>query len=213
MQTGFRCWAVGFVCLCKINCVKRCSPRDSHSLSFPWLPALVSVGDGPAPPSLCPAFLLYEWSRFTSPSQGQCGSAWVYVCVCVCVFSTWGVCMLEIELKCVTVAWHDKFRQYSIELQYVSVVMTTAAWERIPTELLRRYWNYTVIGHIHDDALDLAPISSPLAVWNNGVVTVRRLFRRSHTKNSCSLTYSSNKQPTLDWLIYRGSIPLICIHS
>ncbi len=101
----------------------------------------------------------------------------------------------------------------SIELQYVSIVMTTAAWERIPTELLRRCWNYTVIGHIHDDVLDLAPISSPLAVWNNDVVTVRRLFWRSHTKNSCSLTYSSNKQPTLDCLIYRGSIPLICIHT
>ncbi len=101
----------------------------------------------------------------------------------------------------------------SIELQYVSIVMTTAAWERIPTELLRRYWNDTVIGHIHDDVLDLAPISSPLAVWNNDVVTVRRLFWCSHTKNSCSLTYSSNKQPTLDCLIYRGSIPLICIHT
>lgn len=29
----------------------------SHSLSFPWLPALVSVGDGLAPPSPCRAFL------------------------------------------------------------------------------------------------------------------------------------------------------------
>lgn len=79
----FRCWSVGFVCLCEINCVKRCSPHHSHSLSFPWLPALVSVGDGLAPPSLCRAFLLYEWNRFTSPSQGQgweCVSMWVCVC-------------------------------------------------------------------------------------------------------------------------------------
>lgn len=181
-------------------------------LIFPMTPCSGLCGWRPGPSLSLPSLSLV-WMEPVYISIS--GSVWecVSICVCVCVFSTWGVCMLEIELKCVTVAWHDKFRQYSIELQYVSVVMTTAAWERIPTELLRRYWNYTVIGHIHDDALDLAPISSPLAVWNNGVVTVRRLFRRSHTKNSCSLTYSSNKQPTLDWLIYRGSIPLICIHS
>lgn len=105
----FRCWSVGFVCLCKINCVKRCSPHHSLSLSFPWLPAPVSVGDGLAPPSLSRAFLLYEWSRFTSPSQGQ---GWECVSMCVCVFFAQSVRTLEIHLKCITVAWHDKFKQY-----------------------------------------------------------------------------------------------------
>lgn len=62
----------------------------------------------------------------------------VGVCEYMCVFSAWGVCMLEIELKCVTVAWHDTFKRYP-----------TGQHTHMHTRVCRLHW-ITVCQRCHD---------------------------------------------------------------
>lgn len=190
------------VCVREINCAKRCSPHHlslraylSHDSLF-WslwvtarlLPLLAK------PFSHLNGERLHLHHRVTVwGCEWKCACLFLFCMISCKVFTCWkynadNLCLfgmttlhnIALVSTHTTAVAHTQDPVNSIELLYTRrwVVMDTAAWERIPTELLRKYWNYTVIGRSHDNALDLAPISSPLTSLNKAVITVLSLFRR-----------------------------------